>query len=177
LSEDDQTPTLLLNGDGVSMWLRASGISTLAADGGGRPAVRGLVRRLLRIVEMRSAGMRVEVREPEQMNLLGLILASVLRRRLEDERARRHAARIAGDVVVDAAGMRVTLQFARDAVEVVRGASDGAVVVLRGSLTGLIDAALRRRRLQHVVRGELSVHGKPRAIMHLLGLLRVEAHP
>jgi ubiquinone biosynthesis protein UbiJ len=106
------------------------------------------------------------------MNLLGLLLSSVLRRTLADRAVRRRIRAMHANVVVDGAGMCVTLAFDDGAVVVSRGACDQPDAVVQGSLSGLLDAALGRNRLRRVLRGELSARGNPIVVWRLLSLLR-----
>lgn len=115
----------------------------------------------------------VNVCEPERMNLLGLLLASLLRRRLADRRVRRHVRRLRATVVVEAGGMGVTLVFDDGEVSITRDPVDDADAVVRGSLTGLLDAALGRNRVRRVLRGELRAHGSPMVLWQVMTLLRI----
>ena len=111
--------------------------------------------------------------EPERMNLLGLMLASVIRRRLDDARARRHARRLRGQVLVEAGQMRVSLAFTETQIEIRRGKPPGPRAAwIRGTLTALLDAAQGRRRVLHLLRGELVAWGWPTTLWHMLSLMR-----
>ena len=115
----------------------------------------------------------VTIEDPGQANLLELVLASLLERRLADPRARRHARALAGTILVEAGAMRATLAFRDDHVVVSRAAGDlGATARLSGSLAAIVDAALGRHRAANVMRGNLHASGRPRALWHLLTLLR-----
>ena len=113
----------------------------------------------------------VTVEAPEAANLLELMLASLLRRRLADPRGRAHARALAGPVVVQAGTMRATLTFRDGGVSVARGGDARAVARVRGSLAAIVDAALGRRRIANVLRGRLRVSGRPLALGHLVALL------
>lgn len=115
----------------------------------------------------------VRVIEPERMNLLGLMLASVIERRLTDSAARRHLHSMRGDVLVEASAMRVVLRFGGERVEVRRELDGRAVARVRGTLTALLDAAFGRRRLWSVLTGRLWAWGGPFTLWHVLSLLRV----
>jgi hypothetical protein len=118
-----------------------------------------------------AAPPEVIVVEPERMNLLGLMLQSVLTRRLSGKRALAHAAALSGDVLIEASGMQVTLRFTREGIRVTREASAHPRASVRGKLTALLDAALGRHRVRSVLKRELSVSGSPRALWHVFGLL------
>jgi len=118
----------------------------------------------------------VTVEDSGRANLLELMLASLLQRRLADPHAREHARALDGPVVVEAGAMRATLTFRAGQVAISRGGGGGArgATKVRGSLAAIVDAALGRRRFAHVLRGELRASGRPRALWHLLALLRPE---
>jgi hypothetical protein len=111
--------------------------------------------------------------EPERMNLLGLLLASLLERRLVDPGARRHFRALHGQVQIEAGAMKVMLGFGAGKLEIRRGsAPELPVASVRGTLIALLDAALGRRRIEHVLRGELSAWGRPVALWRLFSLMR-----
>jgi len=111
--------------------------------------------------------------DPERMNLLGLMLESLLGRRLGDAGARRHARRLRGQVWVEAGQMQVTLGFTEAGIQIRRGKAPGPrAASIRGTLTALLDAAQGRRRVVHVLRGELVAWGWPTTLWHMLSLMR-----
>jgi hypothetical protein len=120
----------------------------------------------------------ITVIELEKMNLLGLMLGSLLGRRLGDRNARRHFEALSGLVEVEAGAMRVALSFGRGGLEIRRGAAAGRPAArIRGTLVAVLDAALGRGLLRHVLRGELSARGRPLVLWHLLALMRVPKLP
>ena len=114
----------------------------------------------------------VTIDEPERMNLLGLLLASLFERRLGDAAAARSASKIRGDIAIDANGMRVTVRFTAGSIRITRDAPARPVARLRGSLSALLDATLGRNRLRSWARGELAALGSPLALYRLLALVK-----
>lgn len=112
------------------------------------------------------------VEDTERANLLELMLASLLERRLASPSARAHARAIAGPVEIRAGDMRARVLFSADDVLISRHHDGYAEARVRGTLSAILDAALGRRRVAHVVNGELRVTGSPRVLWHLLALLR-----
>lgn len=120
---------------------------------------------------------RVEIVDPEGMNLLGLLLASVLERSLADPAATRLARRLRGEVLVDASGMQAVLNFQSGRVRIERGPARRPVARVEGSLTSLLDAALGRRRLEHAARGELRGRGRLLMLWRVLRLISPRSEP
>ena len=115
----------------------------------------------------------VSISEPDRMNLLGLMLGSLLERRMQTSSAMRHARHIKGDVAIDASGMKVTLRFRDGSIEVTRQQpARRPVASVRGTLVAMLDAALGRNRVRHVVHGGLIAWGRPDTLWHLLALMR-----
>ena len=114
----------------------------------------------------------VMVEDAERANLLELMLASLLHRRLASPSARAHANAIAGPVEIKAGAMHATLLFSAGDVSITRNHADYAHARVRGSLAAVLDAALGRRRFSHVLHRDLRVTGSPRVLWHLLALLR-----
>ena len=111
--------------------------------------------------------------DPERMNLLGLMMQSLLRRKLASGSGKRLARWINGDVQLCVGEMRVTLRFSRDGVVITRDPPARPVVRVTGTMAALADAALGRNRIRSVVQGRLWVRGSPRAAACLLLLMRV----
>jgi hypothetical protein len=87
--------------------------------------------------------MTIRIDDPPTMNVLGLFLASSLRRNLV-ERGRPCALR--GAMTIDAEGMRATVRFEEDGVTVTRRDTP-ARVSLAGPLPLLVEALVRPRLL------------------------------
>jgi hypothetical protein len=114
----------------------------------------------------------IVVVDSARMNLLGLLLSSLLSRRLADPKAARHARALRGDVQIEASGMQVTLRFEPSRIEISRTPSPRPRVRVAGTLTALLGAALGRERVKSVLRAELRVWGPPVALWRLLSLIR-----
>lgn len=115
------------------------------------------------------------VEDAARANLLELMLASLLRRKLGSRSARGHARAIAGPVEIRAGDMQARLLFSAGDVLISRTHTEYAEARIRGSLAAVLDAALGRRRIAHALRGDLRVTGSPRVLWHLFALMRAEA--
>lgn len=114
----------------------------------------------------------VVVVEPERMNLLGLMLKSLLERRMNHSAARRHARALRGKVLIEASGMRVLLRFTQTSIEISREFTGRADAEIRGTLTALLRAALGRQRARSLITGQLRARGAPLMLLRILSLLR-----
>jgi hypothetical protein len=83
--------------------------------------------------------MDVRVDDPASANVLGLFLASALRRNLVE---RGKTCRLRGALAVDAEGMRAAVCFEEDAA-IVRRSHPAPAVEVRGSLPALVRALAR----------------------------------
>jgi hypothetical protein len=118
---------------------------------------------------------KVTLVEPERMNLLGLMLASMIERRLTDPSALRHARALDGQVGVRAGDMEVVLEFGAGGIAIRRGAAGRPIASISGTLKSLLGAALGRDRVRSVLRGELKPRGNPLALLHVMALMKAKA--
>jgi hypothetical protein len=114
----------------------------------------------------------VTIEDPPRMNLLGLILASVLERNLRDEAKRRRCEKLAGNVVVTAGEMTITLKFEGGGVSVARGASEPARAQVRGSLDALMDLSLGGGMVGPWLAGRLKTRGSLLMLLKMRPLIQ-----
>lgn len=114
--------------------------------------------------------MRIQVRDAEDMNLLGLFLKAAL----EERPGALDRARIEGDFAVTASGMSVTLSFSPQGVVITKGVSAKPRAHIKGSLEALVDIA-KGRLWQTVATGKARVSGNPIAALPLARVLRQPA--
>lgn len=117
--------------------------------------------------------MQVTIADPERMSMLGLMLGSVLERRLAQPGPARLARFLRGNILINASGMQVTLRFGDGRVEITREPPAGRPTAeVSGTMAGMLDAALGRDRVRRFLRGDLKVRGRPDCLVGLLLLLR-----
>ena len=117
--------------------------------------------------------MQVTITDPERMSMLGLILGSVLERRLAEPGPARLARLLRGDILINASGMEVLLRFGGGQVEITRERLPGRPTAeVTGSMSGMLAAALGRDRIRRFLRGDRTVRGRPDCLVGLLLLLR-----
>lgn len=106
----------------------------------------------------------VRIDDPPSMNVLGLFLASALRRNL----AAREGRGLRGTLAIDAEGMRATLRFEEDGVTVTRR-EEPARASVSGPLALLVKAVVRPTPFLLL---RLRVRGSRFFALRALGLLR-----
>jgi hypothetical protein len=92
---------------------------------------------------MLSPVLTVQVDDPPTMNVLGLFLATALRRNLVE---RERPCDLRGGLAVDAGGMRATVRFEEGGVTVTRK-EEPVRVTISAPLTLLVEAIVRPRLL------------------------------
>jgi hypothetical protein len=116
---------------------------------------------------------RVTIKDPPHMNLLGLILASVIERNLEDADKLRRCQKLKGNVVVTAGEMSVTLTFEGGGVTVTRGAQEPCRARVQGGMGALIELALGGGLVSPWLAGRLKTKGSLLLLLKMRRLMQV----
>jgi hypothetical protein len=119
-----------------------------------------------------TASYRVSVVEPDRLSLAGHMVASLLRRSCAGERNAARAARVRGDVAVNAGGMKLCLEFSRDEVRVRAGDSTDPRASIVAPLDVLLDTALGRGVVGNFLRGRVRARGNPLVLWRMMKLMR-----
>lgn len=117
--------------------------------------------------------MDVRFRDPARMNLLGYFVRDLLRTSLAEPGKQRAVTRFKRPVLLDANGMRVTLHFTPEAVEIAPGQSDSRAAHIRGDLNALLDVALGAPYVPYLLRRRLRISRHVPTLLRLMGVLRV----
>ncbi len=88
---------------------------------------------------MKAFDTHLEVEDRPAMNLLGLLMEGLIRHNLAGRLRRRLAARMRGDLRVQAGNMVVTLRLQRGRITILSGARPGARAWVKGSLGDMLD--------------------------------------
>jgi len=135
-----------------------------------------------RAVQLRAARMPeaaveglVTVDQPEQMNLLGLLIKGFLEQKLESPKLARKAKRLRGAFGLQAGSMAITMTFSPQGVVISKGIAKrtrarisgpmGEMVELVAGGGGLIVATIA------VLEGRVSIRGNPFALLGLLPIM------
>lgn len=119
----------------------------------------------------------VQFDPPDQMNLVGYILRSLLERNLATEAGAKAFSKMKGRVLVGASAMKLTLEFGgADLVISVgeRGKPDARVC---GDMATLLGVALGKGMVGPVLSGKLKIGGKFWRLLRMIRLLKAEATP
>lgn len=112
----------------------------------------------------------LKIDNPENMNLLGLILANMIKKNLENQDVSHLIRRLSSSINIKAGRMKTNLSFKNGIVLISRGFSDNAHASVSGTLDAFIDLGLRRNLLNRFLKGDVKIGGN---ILKLLPLLKI----
>lgn len=116
----------------------------------------------------------VVIDNPAEMNLLGLLLGSLIERRVADAALARKLERLRGDVVVEAGKMCITLRFEPGRLTVLRGASEAPRARVSGSMDALLRIALGNGMVGPWLAGQIRTQGNLLLLLRMLPLMRAQ---
>jgi hypothetical protein len=119
----------------------------------------------------------VQFDPPEQMNLVGYILRSLLERNLATEAGAKAFSKMKGRVLVGASAMRLTLDFSGPDLVISVGERGKPDARVSGDMTTLLGVALGKGMVGPVLSGKLKVGGKFWRLLRMIQLLKAEATP
>ncbi len=115
----------------------------------------------------------IKIEHPENMSLLGLILASMLKKNLEIQEISLVANKLSSSINIRAGRMKANLSFIDGDVLIRRGFSDKADASVSGTLNAFVDIALRRNLLKRFLKGDVKIGGNILKLLPLLKLLSI----
>jgi hypothetical protein len=115
---------------------------------------------------------RVVLDSPERMNLLGLLMHGLLARNLAREEVYAKARRIAGDVLVRAGEMAVTMRFADGRVTILCGVAGRPRARVSGTMDGLLGVVAEGRMVMPFLSGKIKIGGNPFLLLKMLPLIK-----
>ena len=114
----------------------------------------------------------VTLRDPENMNVLGLLLAGFLDSALaRDERLAKRAAAMKGNVCIQAGQMWITLCFSRAGIEIVRGRTVKRRATVQGEMDALLGIVVGAGMIAPVLTGKVRIGGNPFFLLRMLPIL------
>ncbi len=113
----------------------------------------------------------VRLREPETMNLLGLLMHGLLEHALSDPARARRAEALTGEVWVRAGPMWATLCFDEQGIEIVRGKTERRRASVGGEMDALLGVVAGHGVVGPVLAGRIGIGGNPFFLLKLLPVL------
>ncbi len=113
----------------------------------------------------------VRLRNPEQMNVLGLLMCGFLGDALKDPALARRARGMRGDVWLRAGLMWITLSFDGQGIEVVRGKTDQRRAAVEGEMDSLLGVVTGAGMVGPFLAGQIKIGGNPLFLLRMLPLL------
>ena len=117
--------------------------------------------------------LKVIIDNPNEMNLLGLMLGRIIERSILVEENENRAGRMRGLLGVTAGQMSVTLSFSEKELTVSMGLCPALKAAVKGSLTSFLDIAIHHRPVKHFLAGSISLKGNPFFALKALPLFYV----
>ena len=114
----------------------------------------------------------VRLREPETMNLLGLLMRGLLEHALEDPARAARAAALSGDVWVRAGTMWTTLRFDDEGIEIVRGKTERRRASVGGEMDAMLGVVTGGGVVGPVLTGRVGIGGNPLFLLRMLPVIR-----
>ena len=105
------------------------------------------------------------------MNLLGLFLASIISRNLEQPDHEQRFAKVKGAVLVEAGTMTVALCFAEGKLVVTRAAPEQVNARVSGAMDALMGMSLGSGMVGMVLSGRIKIKGNPFLLLKIKPLL------
>lgn len=113
----------------------------------------------------------VIINDPTRMNLLGLFLANIIGRNLEQPEQLKRLSKVKGSINVFAGAMTVALSFSEGALTVSREPLQGANAQVSGTMDALMGMALGRSMVGMVLSGRIKIKGNPFLLLKIKPLL------
>ncbi len=113
----------------------------------------------------------VTVINPENMNLLGLLMKGFFENRLQDETVARKASELHGAYHVTAGKMDVTLLFDKGNITIERGRSRPPLASIKGSMDALLGMITGKGYIWPVLTFKVRIGGNPLALLPLLPVM------
>ena len=113
----------------------------------------------------------VRVRDPENMNLFGLLLAGYFQSRLASPALMRRARKLSGDLCLRAGPLWATLRFDGDGIEVIRGRTGSARATVQGEMHTLLGVVTGQGMVRPFLRRQVRIAGDPLFLLKMMPLL------
>lgn len=116
--------------------------------------------------------MTVRIDDPEHMNILGLLMAGLLKQTLAAAGNAKRAGRMKGDVFVKAGGMGVSLRFDGQGIVILKGPTDRPRARVGGGMEDLLSMVTGGGFVGPVLSGKVRIGGNPFFLLKMLPLIQ-----
>ncbi len=113
----------------------------------------------------------VRLRDPREMNVLGLLMNGFLGAALRDPALAARARSMRGDVWLRAGMMRITLSFDGRGIEIVRGRTGSRKAEVGGEMDALLGVVTGAGMVGPFLAGKIRIGGNPLFLLRMLPIL------
>ncbi len=113
----------------------------------------------------------VTVKDPENMNLLGLLMKGFFENRLQNETVARKARDLHGAYHITAGQMDVTLVFEEGSIAIEKGRSRTPLASIKGPMDSLLGMITGKGYIWPVMSFKVRIGGNPLALLPLLPVM------
>lgn len=113
------------------------------------------------------------IENPEEMNLLGLILANIIGKNLKKTSVKDLLSNTKSTIDIQAGKMGACIMINNGLLTIRRGLSGKADAWVKGGMSAFIDLGMRRRMLQRFLKGDVKIGGNIFKLLPLLRLLEI----
>ncbi len=116
----------------------------------------------------------VRLKDPENTNVLGLLMGGLLTSMLQDEARLAKARSLSGDVWMRAGPMWATLSFDGNGVEVISGKTESRRASVEGEMGTLVGVVTGKGMVGPFLAGKIKIGGNPFMLLKMLPLIMAE---
>ena len=144
------------------------------ANHGARAAFSSLKWRIFRPgLHRKDTGVEIIIENPEEMNLLGLMLGSILETKIEDDGERKAIAGLRGDVGVTVGKQSVYISFGKETVRVSRDAPGRISATVSGPMKEFLEVSTGKNPVIPFLRGKFKIGGNPFLLLRMLQTMKI----
>jgi hypothetical protein len=118
-----------------------------------------------------APGERVVIDDPNNMNLLGLLMKGLLATNMDNARKYSSAKKIAADIQVQAGRMIITLRFNKGILTIIRGPSPNPNASVTGTMAALLGVVIGKGLVSNFLSGNIRIGGNPLMLLKVLPLI------
>jgi len=113
----------------------------------------------------------VRIKDPEDMNVLGLLMKGFLSNALAEPTLEKRAKGMSGNVHLGAGKMWATLCFDGEGIEIVRGKTEASKASVQGEMDTLLGVVTGAGMVGPFLAGKIKIGGNPFFLLKMLPIL------